>query len=112
MNLKTAVEKYLAVTQFGQPMPLTAFGLDRNATEAMLAAWEEDYQLHRHMELIPAEPTGPGGENRENREGREGTLETAAQTRYFVAGIAYISIVFRASIRDIIGSSFSDRNFG
>ena len=98
MNLNEAVQKYLAVTgEFGQPMPLTAFGLDRDATEAMLAAWEEDYQLHRHLELIPA---GPGGEA---GEGREGPLETAAQTRYFVGGIAYTGVVFRASIRGVIG---------
>jgi len=101
MNLKTAVEKYLAVTgEFGQPMPLTSFGLDRKQTEAMLAAWEEDYQLHRHMELIPAGTAGSGGES---REGREGPLETADQTGYFVGGIAYTGVVFRASIRGVIG---------
>ena len=101
MNLNAAVQKYLAVTgKFGRPMPLTAFGLDRDATEAMLAAWEEDYQLHRHLELIPAGPAGPGGEG---REGREGPLETAAQTRYFVGGIAYTGVVFRSSIRGVIG---------
>ena len=98
MNLKAAVEKYLAVTgEFEQPMPLTAFGLDQNRTEAMLAAWEEDYQLHRHMELIPAGPMSPG------REGREGPEETAARTSYDVGGIAYTGVVFRASIRAVIG---------
>ena len=90
MNLNAAVQKYLAVTgEFGQPMPLTAFGLDREQTEAMLAAWEEDYQLHRHMELIPA---GPEGE------------KPTAQTSYVVGGIEYIGVVFRASIRNVIAS--------
>ena len=98
MNLNEAVEKYLAVTgEFGRPMPLTAFGLDQKDTEAMLAAWEEDYQLHRHLELIPAGSAGP------EEEGREGPFATAAQTRYFVGGIAYTGVVFRASILAVIG---------
>ena len=95
MNLNAAVQKYLAMTgEFGRPMPLAAFGQDRDTTEAMLAAWEEDYQLHRHLELILAEPASPT---------KEGPLETAAQTRYFVGGIAYTDIVFRSSIRAVIG---------
>ena len=89
MNLKAAVEKYLAVAgEFGRPMPLTGFGLSREATEAMLAAWEEDYQLHRHLELIPA---------------GDSSSEAAAEARYVVGGIAYAGIVFRSSIRTAIG---------
>jgi len=88
MNLNAAVQKYLAVTgAFGQPMPLTAFGLDREQTEAMLAAWEEDYQLHRHMELISA---------------KEGPLEASTPARYFVGGIAYTGVVMQESIRTVI----------
>ena len=91
MNLKAAVERYLAVAgEFGRPMPLAGFGLDREATEAMLAAWEEDYQLHRHLELIPASDT------------REDSSESAGETRYHVGGIAYSGIVFRASVRAVI----------
>ena len=98
MNLKAAVEKYLAVTgEFDRPMPLTAFGLDQKDTEAMLAAWEEDYQLHRHLEMILAEPASPTSLTREE------TPATAAQTRYFVGGIAYTGVVFRASILAVIG---------
>ena len=101
MNLKAAVEKYLAVTgAFDRPMPLTAFGLDQKDTEAMLAAWEEDYQLHRHMELIPAGPQGPKTVKTATKEGREGP---AGQERYFVGGIAYTGVVFRASIRSVMG---------
>jgi len=101
MNLTAAVQRYLAATgEFGIPMPLAAFGLDRNATEAMLAAWEEDYQLHRHMELIPAGPQGPKTVKTATIEGREGP---AGQERYFVGGIAYTGVVFRASIRSVMG---------
>ena len=88
MNLKSAVRKYLEVVgEFGRPMSLTEFGLSREATEAMLAAWEEDYQLHRHLELIPASDGPPGPVT-------EGT--------YLVGGLAYTGVVFRASIRDVV----------
>lgn len=90
MNLKAAVEKYLAVAgAFGRPMPLSEFGLDRKTTEAMLAAWEEDYQLHRHLELIPASPGIPTGEDLQ-------------QMSYFIGGIAYTGLVFRESVRSVI----------
>lgn len=89
MNLRAAVAKYLEVVgEFGRSMPLTEFGLTQEATEAMLAAWEEDYQLHRHLELIPAS---------------EGMSESARGSAYVVAGMAYIAVVFRSSIREIIG---------
>ncbi len=88
MNLRAAVEKYLAVAgDFGRHMPLSGFGLDPETTEAMIAAWEEDYQLHRHLELIPV---GPGTEG------------PSAQARYVVGGIAYTGVIFRPSIRAII----------
>jgi hypothetical protein len=89
MDLKAAVTKYLEVVgEFGRPMPLTEFGLSREATEAMVSAWEEDYQLHRHLELIPVSG-GPAGE----------TSESA----FVVAGLAYSAVVFRSSIRSVIG---------
>ena len=89
MDLKAAVAKYLEVVgEFGQPMPLTGFGLSREATEAMVSAWEEDYQLHRHLELIPA-TGGPAGQTSENA--------------FVVAGLAYSAVVFRASVRAVIG---------
>ncbi len=95
MNLPAAVEKYLTVAgEFGRPMPLAAFGLDRQATEAMLAAWEEDYQLHRHLELIPASAPSTTAED---------PSASAGETRYVVGGIAYAGIVFRSSIRSVIG---------
>ena len=89
MDLKAAVAKYLEVVgEFGRPMPLTEFGLSREATEAMVSDWEEDYQLHRHLELIPA-TGGPGGR--------------PAESAFVVAGMAYTAVVFRASIRSVIG---------
>jgi hypothetical protein len=88
MDLKTAVEKYLEVVgEFSRPMPLTEFGLSREETVAMVSAWEEDYQLHRHLELIPASEDPSGA-----------TSESA----YVVAGLAYTAVVFRSSIRDVI----------
>ena len=83
MNLKAAVEKYLEVVgEFGRPMSLAEFGLSQEATEAMVSAWEEDYQLHRHLELIPA--AGP-----------------ASGSAYVVGELAYTGVVFRPSIRNV-----------
>jgi hypothetical protein len=88
MDLKTAVAKYLEVVgEFGRPMPLMGFGLSREKTERMVSAWEEDYQMHRHLELVPA----------------SGGASETSQSAFVVAGLAYNSVVFRASIRDIIG---------
>ena len=89
MDLQAAVAKYLGVVgDFGRPMPLSDFGLPREATEAMVGAWEEDYQLHRHLELIPAS---------------ERPSESARESAYVVAGLSYAAVVFHSSIRDIIG---------
>ena len=83
MNLKAAVEKYLEVVgEFGRPMSLAEFGLSREATEAMVAAWEEDYQLHRHLELILA-------------------AGSASASGYVIGELVYTSVVFHPSIRDV-----------
>ena len=90
MDLKAAVEKYLAVVkEFGQPMPLAEFDLLQEELEALLASWEEDYQLHRHFELIPAA-------NSVSRSPGE-------QKEYTVYGIAYTAIVFQPSIYGVLG---------
>jgi hypothetical protein len=87
MVLREAVEKYLSIAgEFDRPMPLSAFGLGREETESMLSAWEEDYQLHRHLELVPAGTSGP-----------------AKHTEYLVGGVAYTEIVIRQSISSVIG---------
>lgn len=93
MELKDAVEKYLdAVKHFGQPMLLSQFGLPKQSLEALLAAWEEDYHLHRHFDLLDkttisaATLTGGGGEIYE----------------YSVNGLAIVAIVFHPSIRQVL----------
>ncbi len=83
MDLKTAVDIYTgSVRQFGEAMPLAEFRLPRHELEHLLAAWDEDYHLHRHFELIAAETAdGPGV--------------------YVVNGLPYRSIVFKESIRSV-----------
>ena len=84
MDLKTAVEKYREVVgEFGRPMPLAQFGLPQEAIEAMVSAWDEDYHLHAHFELVPA----------------AGSPEK--ETAYRINGRAYTAIVFRPSIRHV-----------
>ena len=85
MTLKAAVEKYLEIArQFGKPMPLAQFGLPHDELVAMLSAWEEDYHLNRHFELLPASQAGAG------------------DPAYLINGVAYTTIVFRESIRDVL----------
>jgi hypothetical protein len=89
MELKDAVGKYLdAVKHFGQPMLLSQFGLAEQEMEALLSAWEEDYHLHRHFDLLDAAltPAGTAGEIRE----------------YSINGLAIVAIVFHQSIRHVL----------
>ena len=66
MDLKAAVERYgEVVKEFGQPMPLSRFGLPKKEIEAMVAGWDEDYHLHRHFVLLPAPQTGSGASEEE-----------------------------------------------
>jgi len=88
MELEAAVKKYLEmVGEFGRPMRLADFGLPHEEVESFLAACEEDYQLHRHFRLIPAERTTPG---------------LVADDAYPVQGIFYTAIVFQKSILDVL----------
>lgn len=85
MELKAAVERYLEVVkEFRRPMPLSAFGLPKEEVEAMVSAWEEDYQVHRHLELIPASTTDQN------------------TPVYRIGGLLYTAIVFRESIRHVL----------
>jgi hypothetical protein len=89
MELKDAVKKYLDVVKhFGQPMPLSEFGLAKEELESILSAWEEDYHLHRHFDLLEDSmiPAGASGEIRE----------------YSVNGLAIVAIVFHQSVRHIL----------
>lgn len=90
MDLKTAVEKYLEIAgDFGLPMPLSCFGVSRQDLEATLSAWDEDYHLHRHFELI-SPPTAPAGRG----SGGAGT--------YLINGLAYSAILFKETIRHVL----------
>ena len=85
MKLKDAVEKYLAVAgRFGETMPLGQFGLPQAEAEAMLSAWDEDYHLHRHFELVPASWMSEGA------------------PAYSVNGLLYSAIIIRESIREAL----------
>ena len=85
MNLKEAVEKYLEVAgQFGETMPLSGFGLPPSEAEAMLSAWDEDYHLHRHFELVPS------------------SWITAGAPAYSINGALYSAIIIRESIREAL----------
>ena len=86
MTLGDAVKQYLATAgEFGQQIPLSAFALEPAVLRAMISAWEEDYQLSRHYELIPASYRDQG-----------------AQT-YVIDGIEYSGIIFHASIQEVLG---------
>ena len=89
MELKDAVEKYLDVVKhFGRPMLLSQFGVAEKEMEATLAAWEEDYHLHRHFDLLDDSmiPAGTRGEIRE----------------YSINGLAIVAIVIHQSIRHVL----------
>lgn len=87
MTLKEAVNTYLATAGgYGQRMPLSGFALAPEPLREMISAWEEDYQLSRHYELIPASYRD---------------LETPT---YVIEGLEYSGIIFHASIAEVLGS--------
>ena len=50
MTLRQIVEKYLAIAGgFGFLAPLADFGLQRNDTERVFSAFDEDYHLSRFL---------------------------------------------------------------
>ena len=89
MELKNAVEKYLEFTgNFGRPMPLGRFGVSKQEMEATLSAWDEDYHLNRHFELISSPAPA-----------RRGAGDSVA---YLINGLVYNAIVFKETIRDVL----------
>jgi len=47
-HLREIVEKYKDVAGgFGEPVPLTSFGLSREDTEQMFSVYDEDYHISR-----------------------------------------------------------------
>jgi hypothetical protein len=50
MNLNEAVKKYLAIAgAYGRPAALADFGLDRDQTERVFGALDEDYHISRYF---------------------------------------------------------------
>jgi hypothetical protein len=57
MTLREVVERYRALAEgFGKPVALKAFGLEREETEHLFGAFDEDYHISRffHFTLDPA----------------------------------------------------------
>ena len=50
MNLSEVVNKYLAISGgYGRPAVLADFGLDRDQTERVFGAFDEDYHISRYF---------------------------------------------------------------
>jgi hypothetical protein len=50
MNLSEVVKKYLAISGgYGRPAALSDFGLDREQTERVFGAFDEDYHISRYF---------------------------------------------------------------
>jgi hypothetical protein len=90
MDLKAAVAKYLEIAgSFGEPAPLDRFGLAPAEIEALLASWEDDYHISRHFELVPFSWMASG--------------IAASTPAYRINGVLYSAIIFRETIRDVVG---------
>jgi hypothetical protein len=85
MTLQQAVEKYLGIAgRFGETMALSQFGLPRAELEALFSAWDEDYHVHRHFELVPA------------------SWVSESSPAYCINGALYSGIILRDSIREAL----------
>ena len=52
MNLRETVDKYLDLAgDFDRAVPLADFGLSREETEKLFAAFDEDYHISRYIHL-------------------------------------------------------------
>ncbi len=55
MNLSEIVEKYLTLAAgFGNPAPLSGFGLSREETEHVFGIFDEDYHISRFFHFTQA----------------------------------------------------------
>jgi hypothetical protein len=89
MDLRGLAEKYVVLAGgFGQPIALSRFGVPRAELERSLSAWEDDYQLSRHFELLPG--SGDPSDN------------VAIQEIYHVNGQPYTAIIMKESVRDVL----------
>jgi hypothetical protein len=58
MTLRELVDRYHTVAGgFGQPVALSAFGLDRGETERLFSAYDEDYHISRFFHFKHARGT-------------------------------------------------------
>jgi hypothetical protein len=49
-DLRQLVDRYLRlVAEFGEPVPLAAFGLSEQDTAATFSAFEDDYHISRYL---------------------------------------------------------------
>lgn len=56
MNLREIVERYAALAgAFGNPVPLSAFGLSQEETTALFSSLDEDYHFSRFLHFSPVE---------------------------------------------------------
>jgi hypothetical protein len=52
MQLRELIEKYLSLAgDFGLPVRLSSFGLDRAETERLFSAFDEDYNISRYLQF-------------------------------------------------------------
>ncbi|MSO20615.1 MAG: hypothetical protein EXQ56_09180 [Acidobacteria bacterium] len=87
MTLSDAVGKYLIVAEeFGQPMPLESFDISAKEMDEMISAWEEDYHLSRHFELLQASD------------------HNLNHKSFRIGGIEYTGIIIYASIKEALGT--------
>jgi hypothetical protein len=52
MQLRELIEKYLSLAgDFGLPVALSSFGLDRAEAERLFSAFDEDYNISRYLQF-------------------------------------------------------------
>jgi hypothetical protein len=60
MNLRETVERYLALGEgYGKAVALADFGMSREETEKLFAAFDEDYHISRYFHLSNQQATVP-----------------------------------------------------
>jgi hypothetical protein len=60
MRLKEMVARYLELAgEFGKPVPLASFGLDRQEAERLFSALDEDYHISRFLHFSTASGAAP-----------------------------------------------------
>jgi hypothetical protein len=56
MNLREVVERYATLAEsFGNPVALSAFGLNKQETQNLFSAFDEDYHISRFLHFSQAD---------------------------------------------------------